>query len=83
MRITPEYFIKVIDTTVGRTISDILSEDISNYKKIEKIMNFLDYEFEIFPHTVIAPNEPSKEISSYLFLKKLVFYFNFLILQKI
>ena len=77
MRITPEYFIKVIDTAVGRTISDILSEDISNYKKIDKVKNFLDYEFEIFPHTVITPNETSKEIRTYLFLEEVGVLFQF------
>lgn len=80
MRITPEYFIKVIDTAVGRTISDILSEDISNYKKIDKVKNFLDYEFEIFPHTVLTPNEPTKEIRTYLFLEEdyTVFQFSYI-----
>lgn len=70
MRITPEYFIKVIDTAVGRNISQILSEDISNYKKIEKIMNFLDYEFEIVSHTVITPDSPSKEIRTFFFIEE-------------
>lgn len=80
MRITPEYFIKIIDTAVGRTISDILSEDISNYKKIDKVKNFLDYEFEIFPHTVLTPDDPSKEIRTYFFLEEdgVLFQFSYI-----
>lgn len=80
MRITPEYFIKVIDTAVGRTISDILREDISNYKKIDKVKNFLDYEFEILPITVITPDTPLKEIRTYLFLEEdgVLFQFSYI-----
>ena len=78
MRVTPEYFVKVIDTAVGRNISKIISDDISNYQKIAKISNFLDYEFEIIPAKEITSNDPAKEIKNlFLFWMKIVFLFQF------
>ena len=77
MRITPEYFVKIIDTSVGRSITNIITKDISNYRKLVELINFLDYEFEILPRTTESSDKPQKEVRTYVFIDEGSFLFQF------
>ena len=70
MRITKEYFIKVIDSTVGRTISEILNDSsLTTLQKIVKLENYSDCEFEVRPSDYETPEPTDGKIKIVFFLE--------------